>query len=228
MKNIIAAITICLLLYSGRLYAQRYNLNKSMLEPIQVSMSVEKVRGNNIVKVTKDSTVKAFDEATFVRIKDSNFRNGTIEVKVLSRLLRTAPDFSRGFIGIAFHINDDNSKFESIYLRPTNARAEDQVRRNHTIQYYSFPDYKFDKLRKEAPEAYESYADMDLNQWIRMRIVVEGKKARLYLNDNKQPSLIVNDLKLGPDASGAIGLFVDIGTEGFFRDLSVFKKTDSH
>ena len=226
MKKIIAAINVCLLLYCGGLYAQHYNLNKNMLDPIQVSMSVEKLRGKKVVKVTKDSTVKAFDEATFVRIKDSNFRNGTIEVKVLSRLLKTAPDFSRGFIGIAFHINDDNSKFESIYLRPTNARAEDQVRRNHTIQYYSYPDYKFDKLRKEAPEAYESYADMDLNQWIRMRIVVEGQKARLYLNDNKQPSLIVNDLKLGPNASGAIGLFVDIGTEGFFRDLSVYKTTD--
>lgn len=224
MKIIEFAIFVCLLIYSGSLYAQHYNLNKNTLEPIQVSMAVEKQGGNNVVKVIKDSTVKAFDEPTFVKIKESNFKNGTIEVKVLSRLLESAPEFSRGFIGIAFRINDDNSKFESIYLRPTNARAEDQIRRNHTIQYYSYPDYKFDKLRKEAPEAYESYDDMDLNQWIRMRIVVEGKKARLYLNDNKQPSLIVNDLKLGPDASGAIGLFVDIGTEGFFRDLIIYKQ----
>jgi hypothetical protein len=226
MKNIRAAITLCLLLFFSDLYAQSYNLNKNMLDPIQVSMSVEKLKGKNVVKVIKDSTVKAFDEATFVRIKGSNFRNGTIEIKVLSRLLKTAPEFSRGFIGIAFRINEDNSKFESIYLRPTNAKAEDQVRRNHTIQYYSYPNYKFDKLRKEAPEAYESYADMDLNEWIRMRIVVEGKKARLYLNDNKQPSMIVNDLKLGPDASGAIGLFVDVGTEGFFRNLTIHKQID--
>src|SRR5690606_16071030 len=100
-------------------------------------------------------------------------------------------------------------------------RAQDQIRRNHSVQYYSYPDYKFDRLRKENPEAYESYADMDLNKWIKMKIIVNGTKARLYLNDNEQPSLVVNDLKLGPNASGAIGLFVDIGTEGFFRDLVI-------
>lgn len=221
MNKIKSLIAICLFLSSGNLYAQYLDLKRDALVPVQVSMSVEKLNGKNVVKVIKDSTVKAFDEPTFVRIKESNFKNGTIEIKVLSRLLKNAPEFSRGFIGIAFRINDDNSKFESIYLRPTNARAEDQVRRNHSIQYYSYPNYKFDRLRKEAPEAYESYADMNLNEWIRMKIVVEGKTAMLYLNDNQQPSLIVNDLKLGPDASGAIGLFVDVGTEGFFRDLKI-------
>ncbi|MBG6234043.1 hypothetical protein IWX76_000598 [Pedobacter sp. CAN_A7] len=224
MNHIKSLITICLFLSSGNLYAQFLDLKKDALLPVQVSMSVEKLNGKNVVKVIKDSTVKAFDEPTFVRIKESDFKNGTIEIKVLSRLLKNAPEFSRGFIGIAFRINDDNSKFESIYLRPTNARAEDQVRRNHSIQYYAYPNYKFDRLRKEAPEAYESYADMNLNEWIRMKIVVEGKTAKLYLNDNKQPSLIVNDLKLGPDASGAIGLFVDVGTEGFFRDLKIHKQ----
>jgi len=71
---------------------------------------------------------------------------------------------------------------------------------------------------------YESYADMTLNEWITMKIVVEGKEVRLYLNDNKQPSLIVNDLKLGEDVSGAIGLFVDVGTEGYFSDLKIYKQ----
>jgi len=57
-----------------------------------------------------------------------------------------------------------------------------------------------------------------------MRIEVKGKQARLFLNDNKQPSLIVNDLKLGDNVSGAIGLWVDIGTEGYFKDLKITKK----
>src|SRR5678816_4251603 len=83
-----------------------------------------------------------------------------------SNLLKTAPDFARGFIGIAFRINDSNTKYESFYIRPTNGRADDQVRRNHSVQYYSYPDYKFDRLRKESPERYESYADMALNQWL--------------------------------------------------------------
>jgi hypothetical protein len=33
--------------------------------------------------------------------------------------------------------------------------------------------------------------------------------------------LIVQDLKHGPDAHGAVGLFVGSGTDGHFRDLSV-------
>ncbi len=70
---------------------------------------------------------------------------------------------------------------------------------------------------------YESYADMGLNEWIKIRIVVKGKKASLFLNDNKEPSLIVNDLKNGENNSGAIGLFVDQGTEGYFSDLKIHK-----
>ena len=184
-------------------------------------MSIEKLNGKDVVRVVKDSTVREADEPTFVKIKGVDFTNGTIEVKVLSRLLKTAPPTARGFIGIAFHIDQQNSKFESIYVRPTNGRADDQLRRNHSIQYFSYPDYKFDRLRKEAEGVYESYADMALDEWITMRIEIKGKKAKLFLNDNKQPSLIVNDLKLGENISGAIALWVDIGTEGYFADLKI-------
>ena len=61
-------------------------------------------------------------------------------------------------------------------------------------------------MRKEAEGVYESDADMGLNEWITMRIEVKGKQARLFLNNNKQPSLIANDLKLGDNISGAIAL----------------------
>jgi pimeloyl-ACP methyl ester carboxylesterase len=187
----------------------------------QVYMSLEKLEGKNVVKVIKDSTVKAVDEATFVRIKNLNFKEGIIEVKVLSRLTQTASPTARGFIGVAYRINADNSKFECMYLRPTNGRTEDQVRRNHSIQYFSFPDFKFPRLRKESPEMYESHADMGLNEWIPIKIVVKGKTAQLFLNNNKQPALVVNDLKWGENNAGALGLFVDVGTEGYFKDLKV-------
>jgi hypothetical protein len=68
---------------------------------------------------------------------------------------------------------------------------------------------------------YESYADMGLNEWTKMKIIVRGNQAQLFLNSNKQPSLIVNDLKHGAAVSGAIGLFVDVGTEGYFSDLKI-------
>jgi len=223
MKTVILTLVGCCILCSDKLYGQTFNLTKDKLDGVNVSMSVETLMNKSVVKVTKDSAVKEFDEPTFVKLKGVEFKDGTIEVSVLSKLLPNAPELSRGFIGVAFRINDSNSKFECIYIRPANGRDINQMRRNHSIQYFSFPHYKFDRLRKEAPEQYESYADMGLNEWIKLKIVVKGLQAKLFLNDNGEPSLIVNDLKHGVDFSGAIGLWVDVGTEGFFTDLKISK-----
>jgi len=224
IKNVLSTIVVVFLFCSPALFAQVIRFDKNNLEANLVYMSLEKMKDKQVVKVARDSKVSGADQPTFVKIKGIDFKEGTIEVKVLSRLLKNAPASARGFIGVAFHIDSLNSKFESIYLRPTNGRAEDQLRRNHSIQYFSYPDYKFDRLRKEAEGVYESYADMGLNEWITMRIEVKGKQAKLFLNNNKQPSLIVNDLKLGDNISGAIGLWLDTGTEGFFADLKIRKE----
>ncbi|TDB59538.1 hypothetical protein [Arundinibacter roseus] len=229
MTKILCILTFSLLCISIQTQAQRILPSKDRLSPIQVSMSIERILGKEAIRVVKDSAVQKFDEPTFVRLNGVDFTNGTIEVKVLSRLLKNAPEMARGFIGIAFRINQANSSFENIYIRPTNGRAPDQVRRNHSIQYFSYPDYKFDRLRKESPERYESYADMALNEWITMRIVVNGSEAKLFLNDAKQPALLVKDLKHGPgtstsEPSTGIGLWVDVGTEGYFADLKITKQ----
>lgn len=218
-------LAICLFLaFTKNLHSQSIALVKNNIEPVNVYMSIENLMGRQVLKVIKDSTIQKNDEPTYVRIKGVDFKNGTIEVKVLSRLIKNAPDFARGFIGVAFRIDDSNTKFECIYIRPVNARVGDQVRRNHSIQYYSYPDYKFDRLRKESPEKYESYSDMEMNKWITMRIVVKDATAMLFLNNNMQPSLIVNDLKYGSDLSGAIAFWVETGTEGFFSDLKIKKE----
>ena len=221
MKKVLLIIFNFLLLNLFNLQGQTFKFEKNKLEAVNVSLSIERLMGKDVVRIIKDSSVKEVDEPTFVKIKGIDFKNGSIEVKVLSRLLKDAPDFARGFIGIAFRINDSNTKYESIYIRPVNARVDDQVRRNHSIQYYSYPDYKFDRLRKESPEKYESYSDMEMNKWITMRIEVKGTQAKLFLNNNKQPSLIVNDLKHGADLSGVVGLWVEVGTEGYFSDLKI-------
>ncbi len=223
MKNpIVVLLTLTCLLPFNTL-GQSFELKHDQLEAVGVSMSLEKLDGKRVVQVVKDSAVKADDEPTFVKLKGSHFKDGSIEVDVLSKLRPDAPAHARGFIGVAFRINDNNSKFECIYIRPTNGRADDQIRRNHSIQYFSYPDYKFNRLRKESPEKYESYADMGLNEWIKMKIVVKGTQARLFLNDNKEPSLIVNDQNLRSDKSSGIGWFVDIGTEGYFTNLKIIR-----
>jgi len=63
-------------------------------------------------------------------VKDAVFHNGGIEVELAGRPVAGASGDARGFIGIAFRLQ--NGRFEYIYLRPTNGRADDQVRRNHS------------------------------------------------------------------------------------------------
>lgn len=72
------------------------------------------------------------------KVKDLQFHNGTIEVKLLSRLLPDAPDFARGFIGIVYRANADNSEFEAFYVRPANGRTcTDAGRRAHGLNLIS-------------------------------------------------------------------------------------------
>lgn len=138
-----------------------------------VHASVVTLGGEKVLKVERDLSALPFDpdrlsetvdESTFVLIPGVAFKDGTIAVKVLSRLQPDAPDFARGFIGIAFHINSDISRFESIYIRPANGRTDDVKRKQNATQYFAYPDFKFDRLRKEAPGKYESPADIGLDE----------------------------------------------------------------
>ena len=225
-------ITLLFSLFAIVAMGQDITFKKQEFELNNVKASVVKLKGQKVLKMErdlealpfdKDNMVATVDEPTYAKLKGIDFENGIIEVKVLSNLLESAPDFARGFIGVAFHIDDSNTNFQSIYIRPTNGRAENQFRRNHTVQYFSYPDYKFDRLRKEFPETYETYADIGLDEWITLRIEINDRKATLYINDQKHPSFIVDEMK-GNTKSGSIGLWVDIGTEGYFKDLKIIKK----
>lgn len=214
-------ILVFVLLVINKAMAQQIKLDEDRLTAVQISMSITHIKGKKAVRVVKSSAVKEDDEATYVKINDFNFKNGVIEVEILSRLLPDAPAHARGFIGLAFRINEDDSKFESFYVRPTNSTANDQLRRNRTTQYFSYPNFKFTQSRATAPGQYESYAPIAIGEWIKLKIEVNGDQAKLFINRSKHPYLIVNDLKMGADQSGSLGLFVDIGTEGFFRNLKV-------
>jgi len=150
-------------------------------------------------------------------LPEIQIRNGTIEADVAGAPAKDADDSARGFIGIAFRIQSE-SRFEIIYLRPTNSHADDQLRRNHTTQYSSEPDWPWDRLRKESPGVYESWVDIEAGKWTHMLIVVHGASAALYINQAENPCLVVHDLKLG-DVAGSVGLWMGQDTEGYFRKV---------
>ena len=148
------------------------------------------------------------------------FHNGTIELDVVGKPRAGAPGDARGFVGLAFRANADASKYECVYIRPTNGRADDQLRRNHSTQYCSYPDYEWQRLRTESPGKYESYVDLQPGEWTKLKVEVSGLTMKLYVNGASQPALIVNDLKMG-DAQGSVALWVGLGTEAYFANLRV-------
>jgi len=158
-----------------------------------------------------------------VALSGAPFHNGTIEAWVAGVPVEGASAGARGFVGLAFRVQADG-RYEAFYIRPTNGRADDQFRRNHSTQYVSDPDFPWQRLRRESPDLYESYADMVAGEWTRLRIEVEGARARLYVGNAPQPVLIVNDLKLGADASGGIALWVEQETDAHFADVRVTRR----
>jgi len=182
-----------------------------------VSIKPANYKGRNAIQVI--AAPAAANATSYAVVKDASFRDGAIEVDLAGQPAAGADGGARGFIGIAFRIQGDG-RYEYIYLRPTNGRADDQVRRNHSTQYSSHPDFDFARSRREAPEKYESYVDLQPGVWTRYKIEVDGRKARLYVNGAEQPCLIVNDLKLEP-REGGVALWVGPGTEGYFSNLKI-------
>jgi hypothetical protein len=173
-------------------------------------------------EASQDPKTEQLTDRDFMAWLPIDFHNGTIDVEVFSELAVDAPSYARGFIGLSFRI-DPIGRFESIYLRPTNSASDDQVRRNHSVQYVAYPDYRFYQLREESPEKYESYAELDLGRWIHMKIVVSKQRAVLFLDNSSRPSLIVNDLKLGPSQRGGVGVWIEAGTMAHFKGLTISK-----
>jgi hypothetical protein len=177
-------------------------------------------RGARAVKLVPLPAAEDRDEDMLALLDGPDFHNGTIQLDVAGAPRAGVPPDSRGFIGISVRTGARGEWSEVFYLRPTNGRTEDQLRRNHSVQYQSGPEYPWHRLRDEHPGVYESYADMEAGAWTTMRIEVEGTKARLYVNGASQPCLVVNDLKQG-DRAGRIALWAHVTTDAYFGPISV-------
>jgi hypothetical protein len=202
--------------------SEKWELNSVLeVENFGVAVTETTYEGKKALKVVHQPGEQG--EASFAKLINLDFKDGIINIELAGKPGENAGQNARGFVGIAFRIADDNSRFECFYLRPTNGRAEDQQRRNHSCQYISFPDYPWYTLRQDTPGKYETYVDLQPGIWTRVKIEVSGEQARLYVHGSEQPTLIVNDLKHGSDLRGAIGLWVAVGTEAYFSNLEVTK-----
>ena len=193
---------------------KQVKLSLDTLENIHTSLEIVE----DIVRVSKIEKLDENDANTFVIVNDVRMHNGIIEVDVCGKLRDDAPDHARGFIGIVFRVNEGNNEFESFYIRPTNGiGCDDPVRKAHGCQYFSYPGYTFSYFREYGIAKYENQVDtIALNEWSHIKAVIEDEHADFYVDDIHV--LRVDDLKHG-DSQGKFGFYVDIGTDGYFKNL---------
>jgi len=196
-------------------------INEPGAEPVKIQSEVASYRGRRAVHIVNVEGQGVQTGAEILAIVNtSDFKDGTIEADVTGVPRLGAKPSTRGFIGIAFRVQEHGSRYEAFYLRMTNGRADDQLQRNHSVQYVSQPDFPWQRLRDEDPGKYESYVDLVAGAWTRIKIVVSGTKAQLYVNNAEQPCLIVNDLKLGA-THGPVALWTGSDTEAYFSNLTI-------
>jgi hypothetical protein len=235
MRKIQIVVLLVLTAFSALSQKQQISLKNQTFELHNVTGSIVDFEGKKVLKIERDLKALPFDanrlEATvdethYARLLGlDDFENGTIEVKMYSQIQNPSPyPPAAGFIGLYFRIKEDDSAFESIYLRPKVGRINNQMARNHAVQYFSYPDFKFQTLRDKFPAgSFEGSAPVMLKEWITMRLEVNGETAEMFINDLKYSSFIVNKM-LGKNKKGYVGLYVDIATTGYFKDLKVTKK----
>ena len=191
---------------------------------INVKADSVEYKGRKAVRITKDKDTAKGDFDGFALLKGTDFQDGTIEADIALKI--TTPPGVRmpGFVGIAFRARPDASHYELFYLRPGNSHAEDQAMRNHSVQYASEPDFGWEKLRRAWPWVYEGHEELQTETWMKVKIDVKGRSARLYINGSEQPSLIVDGLK-GEDLRGGIALWAYQGEEAYFSNLRITNST---
>jgi hypothetical protein len=166
------------------------------------------------VTILNDNDKKGLSQNRIVWLKGYSFSTGTIEVDLRGKNL-----FQQSFLGIAFH-GIDIITYDAIYFRPFNFQSPDTLRRKHTVQYISEPDYPWEMLRKEHPLVYENAANPFpiAKDWFHAQIVVGKDSITVYVNHAPKASLKVK--KLNNRNTGLLGLWND-GLDGDFSNLVI-------
>ncbi len=176
--------------------------------------------------VNRDIKITSQDGVAYMKVSESNkegivwlplkeFENGAIEIEMRGRDV-----LQQSFIGVIFHgLND--STYDAVYCRPFNFFAKDSVRRIHSIQYISHPDFTWKKLRDERNAMFEKEiaSPPDPNDWFIMKLIIDKTTVKAFINKSQQPSLIVE--KLNSRSTGKIGLFTGDGSGGDFKTIKI-------
>jgi len=148
-------------------------------------------------------------------VRQIELGNGTIELDIRGKDIP-----QQSFVGVAFH-GVDGTTYDAIYFRPFNFKTDDSVRHAHAVQYVSHPTYPWQKLRAEQPGKYEQPVSPapDPNGWFHVRVVVAAPQVKVFVNEAKEPSLVVT--QLSDRRKGRVGLWVGNNSAGDFANLKI-------
>jgi hypothetical protein len=143
------------------------------------------------------------------------FREGTIELDI-----KGEDKAQESFVGVAFRVVDEE-QHDAVYFRPFNFKSADAARKIRAVQYVSHPQFPWHRLRKESPGKYEKAVNPvpDPNGWFHARVVAEARKIRVFVNDAKEPCLVIEELS--DRKGGKVGLWVGDGSGGEFANLKI-------
>src|SRR5262252_6914229 len=83
-------------------------------------------------------------------VQHVKFSEGTLEID-----LRGGGKQEASFLGLAFGVANAKT-FEAVYFRPFRFVDDDPDARSHAVQYVSWPEYTWEKLRKDKYGLYET------------------------------------------------------------------------
>ncbi|MDB5136520.1 MAG: hypothetical protein JWP37_3123 [Mucilaginibacter sp.] len=171
---------------------------------------------NYNISVLNEGDKHGLSQNDIIWLKDFSFSTGSIELDMRGKNV-----FQQSFLGIAFH-GIDTITYDAIYFRPFNFQSPDALRKKHTVQYISQPDYPWERLRNEYPLVYENAVNPfpEATDWFHARIVVEKDSIKVYVNHSAKASLKVK--KLNSRTNGLLGLW-NFGLDGNFANLVIKK-----
>jgi len=178
----------------------------------EASTAIE--HGRSVVHLKPKAKTSAPSNIGLALVQGLEFAEGIVELD-----LRGKGKSEASFLGVAFHVGDGNT-FEAVYFRPFNFTRKDELHRAHGVQYVAWPDHTWERLRKGQPGRYEAAVTPvpDPTGWFRARIEITKPKVRVWVDEAKDPCLVVD--RLASREKGMVGLWVD-SKEGAFRDLRI-------
>jgi 3-keto-disaccharide hydrolase len=188
--------------------------DEKVWQVINADCEIAKEDGKDLVRMKPRGRPTTGSIIGMALVEGMEFTEGTIEID-----LKGKGKVDRTFVGVAFNAVDGD-KFEAVYFRPFNFTTDDQAYRSRAVQYVSWPDNTWEKLRSDTPGKYESAVKPipDPSGWFHARIEVTKQKARVWVDDAKEPCLVVD--RLTNRETGKVGLWVD-SREGAFRNLKI-------